>query len=181
MKSRENTKEEKTTHKENKQNIRTDEDLMMKLNKKIIHEEVEDLIEGNERVVLEGDEDYKEVDGIKMIPFSLDREIEESKFEKGNMINKKDEEEDEESANLDASESGDTDKPSEEKVAEMFKRIIDLVKPEDTIVDALTKCENDNEKLAKITDLASQLLFTGFINIYSMTMKEMEEKCNIKK
>ena len=63
----------------------------------------------------------------------------------------------------------------------MFKRIIDLVKPEDTIVDALTKCENDNEKLAKITDLASQLLFTGFINIYSMTMKEMEEKCNIKK
>ena len=165
------TKRKEKTTVENKKNQKTDEELMRDLNSKILEEEIDDIMNGNERLVLSSDEDYKEVDGVKMIPFSLEKELGESTIQNGKAGNKDSSEESEGDAqSIDESEDGNATK---EQVSESLKSLVDLLGDDETVTDALIKYGKDEEKLIKLTNCATLLLYSGFSSIYTMNKTEL--------
>ncbi|EAX93489.1 hypothetical protein TVAG_407900 [Trichomonas vaginalis G3] len=166
-----NLEEGGETTKYNKYNARTDQDLMLEINAKLEKEAQEDLENHNERVVLEGDEDYKIVDGVKVVPFSLVKELKEGTFKDGKYIDNSDEE-DESSYVSD----GDSDNTKVD-IKQLLIKLISLIKPQTNITDALVDSSKDQDRMAQITDIATQLLFIKeYTNIYNMDIEELQEK-----
>ena len=156
----------------NKANVATDEELMKRLNSKILEEEIDDLMKGEERIVLSSDEEYREVDGVKMVPFSLEKELGESKFKDGHLVREDDSEY--EGSESDIGNGGSQgENLSKEEMVKLFRSLVDLIGDQTNVTDALIKYENDNDKLVKLTDCASQLLYSGFSTIYTMSKDEI--------
>lgn len=123
-----------------------------------------------ERIELERGEDYVEVDGVKIIPFSLKQDLMEAKFdEKGNFVASSST--DSEYMDSEYEEEEEQHQEISEKMVALLKQLIALVDPYETVNEALSKC--DSERLAEITDIATKLLFMGRGNIYVAKMKDL--------
>lgn len=135
--------------------------------------EKEIVVFNDEKVVLTRGDGYTEVDGVKMTSFSLDEELETGSFDKsGNFCPKLNGNEEEEEYSTDEQEI-----LSDELINEIrsdIANLISLLPPQTDATTAISACKNDSERLIKITDLATKLLYNGKSNIYSMTIDELK-------
>lgn len=151
----------------------TDEELMQAL----AEDESSDY---EDRVELDYGEEYVEVDGVKIIPFSPKQDLEMTKFdEKGNIIVSSSTSS-EYSDLFSENEEEEEDFKTPEKGLELIRQLIDLVSnvdkenPCQTVNEALAKC--DGETLTEITNIATELLFMGRGNIYIEKMKVLQKE-----
>lgn len=150
---------------------KTDQDLMLKMNLKLEKELREDLENGEERVILEDGEDYKEIDGVRFTPFSLTKELKEGSFKDGKYMDNSEEED------VQTYSSSSEDEAPKVNVKEVVTKMIEKIKPQNTVTDALIAADKDKNRMVELTDLATQLMFVkGFVNIYSMTLEDLQEK-----
>jgi hypothetical protein len=129
----------------------------------------------SEGVVVPEGEDFVEVDGVKTVPFSVKRDMAEGKFDRAdNFIGSSD---GSSSSGRVSSESEDSDSVVEAKIASRLRQIVALINPFKTVREALSHCTGENaDKLAEITDLATDLLFLGREQIYDEDRETLEEE-----
>ena len=141
-----------------------EENLIKKMKK------IEDEIKNDEyRIILNEDEDFKEIEGIKFIPFSIDKELKEGKFEKGIYIEKEYSSEeiipDKEELNI----------INEKEIIDSYENLINLIPPQNNIIESLNECKSNEERLSKITKYSSIILFNHNKDIYNLNLKKLKK------
>ena len=155
----------------------SDQELMKKLNSQLLEEEIDDLMQGEERIVLAEGEEYKEVDGIKMIPFSVESDLAQTKFRNGVIVNDESDYDDEDSASENSEgENSDAAILTIDDKIKSLQSLVDLMRDNHNVSDSLIQYENDPDKLIQVTDLATELLYNSYQNIYSMTKDELQKE-----
>ena len=159
-----------------------DQELFNEYVTKPIHDESEEELfeeliadkqQGDEAVILDDGNEYEVVDGIKVTPFSLKREMEEGNFDiYGNYHENKYEEEED----YLTSESESDPPPSKDSLEKVLKEIIPLIHPQNTVEEAICESGNDNDRLVKLTDLATTLMALGKLDIYSIPVSDLEKE-----
>jgi hypothetical protein len=151
----------------------SDRDLI----KSLIHSESDGSDSGH--ITVEKGEDFVEVDGVKMIPFSLKKDLEDAKFDvRGNLVASSDE-----GDSASSNPVSDSDEPSSEEAdaveAELLnnlKEIVKLIPPYKNVTEALHNYSNDEAKLSNLSNVATRLLFLGKSKIYIDSIEELERE-----
>ena len=160
-----------------KQETKNDDESYQKTDKELFAELMKSDEEDKDenRIVANDDEDFVEVDGVKITPFSIKKELKEGKFDaNGNYIQNE-----EEDKSYDDSYSSDTqvdEKEEAEALVKRLKEIIELIPPQNSAQEALQASNNDEKRLIKITDCATDLLSLGLTNIYRMTLDDLKKE-----
>ncbi|KAH0793089.1 CD2 antigen cytoplasmic tail-binding protein 2 [Histomonas meleagridis] len=167
-----NTKDiEESEEIENANKLKTDQDIMNELAKS--DEEFD-----QNKIVIDDGEDFVEVDGVKIIPFSIKDELKEGHFDKnGSYVpDASDKEEEDMSSSYSSSESEVNEEKARESLVEAIKQLLQLIPPDKNVTDALVNCKNDDKRLSAITDCATNLMYLGITDIYEESIDDLKKK-----
>jgi hypothetical protein len=115
-------------------------------------------------------EEFVEVDGIKIAPFSLDQNLRAGVFDAGgNLVANSEDDEEDLTSEEDGGDNG-------EKAKRAIERIIELAGAAKTVRAAIHNCRKDVAKLNALTDVATELMFLGRDDIYAVTIDELREE-----
>ena len=152
--------------------VKTDQDIMNQL------AESDEEFDQN-KIVVEDGQDFVEVDGVKIIPFSIKDELKEGHFDKNGSYVPDASDKEEEDINSSYSSQSDaevTEEKAKETLVTAIKELLKLIPPDKTVTNALINCKNDDKRLSSLTECATNLMFLGITDVYEESIDDLREK-----